>query len=142
MSLAVASRFAVLPLTAAVLCTPSVSSAFDIPRIEIVKGQTGHEWPFSIDRGELSCFAFGGERHVFFSEILSPEEQGTFGNMKLPRMVVVATNPMAYFATFEHRELYLAWESLETLVLRLAPYERMGRDLCREAKKSGAGNEP
>lgn len=100
------------------------------PEIEITRGTSEHEWPFSIDRGTLSCFEYDGKRYVFFSEILTSEEMGEFGAMKLPRMVAVSANPLAFLATIDDRELYLPWDSLETLIKRLAPYERMGWQLC------------
>lgn len=124
---------ATLPFATVEAAVP-VASTF--PEIVIRKGETGHEWPFAIDEGELTCIAFGNQKHVFFSEILTAEEMGEFGNMKLPRMVVVTANPMAYLATFDNRELYLPWDSLETLIRRLAPYERMGWALCDAAKPS------
>jgi hypothetical protein len=107
-----------------------VVSASSFPEIVIRKGETGHEWPFSIDEGELTCLAYQGHRYVLFAEILTDGETGTFGAMTLPRSVVVSTNPVALFASFEDRALYAPWDSLETLVTRLAPYERMGRALC------------
>jgi hypothetical protein len=111
--------------------------ASSFPEVVIRKGETQHEWPFSIDEGELKCIALFGQRHIFFAEILTPEEMGEFGHMKLPRSVVVSAQPMALFASFEDRALYAPWDSLETLIARLAPYERMGWELCDKA-----GQEP
>lgn len=111
-----------------------VMAANTFPEIVIRKGETGYDWPFSIDEGELACIELQGQRYVFFAEILTEEEMGTFGAMKLPRSVVVSTNPIALFAGFEDRALYAPWDSLETLVRRLAPYERMGRDLCDDTE--------
>ena len=108
-----------------------VSSVF--PEIVIRKGETADEWPFAIDEGELGCVQIGEQRGVFFSEILTPEQMGTFGNMKLPRMVVVTANPMAFLATVDNKELYAPFDSLETLIKRLAPFERMGWELCDKA---------
>jgi hypothetical protein len=107
-----------------------VMSASAFPEIVIRQGETGHDWPFSIDEGELTCLEYQGQRYVFFAEILAENEMGTFGAMKLPRSVVVSSNPLALFASHEDRALYAPWDSLETLVTRLAPYERMGRALC------------
>ncbi len=105
-------------------------NASSLPEIVIRKGETGHDWPFSIDKGELTCLEYQGQRYVFFAEILTDDEMGMFGAMTLPRSVVVSSNPLALFASFEDRALYAPWDSLETLVTRLAPYERMGRALC------------
>ena len=55
--------------------------------------------------------------------------------MTLPRMVVVSANPLALLASFEDRALYLPFDTLETLVGRLAPFEEMGLALCDEASR-------
>jgi hypothetical protein len=110
-----------------------VRPASTFPEMHIRKGQTLHEWPFSIDEGRLSCIALAGQRYVFFSEILGEEQAGTIGNMTLPRMVAVTANPFALFATHDSRELYAPWDSLEALIERLAPYERMGWKLCDDS---------
>lgn len=98
--------------------------------IVIRKAETQHEWAFSIDEGMLTCVPLGGKRFVFFGEILTPEEMGQMGNMKLPRSVMVTTNPLELLAGIEDRELYAPWDSLETLVMRLAPFREMGEKLC------------
>jgi len=125
-----------LPLVFAGGADAVVPVASTFPEIVIRKGETEHEWPFSIGEGHLTCIEMQGQRYVFFAEILTAEEMGTFGNMRLPRSVVVTANPMAYFATIEDSELYASWDSLETLIKRLAPYERMGWELCEKAGQS------
>jgi hypothetical protein len=103
----------------------------------IRKGETAHEWPFAVDEGELTCVAMDGQRFVFFAEILTPEQQGGFGNMVLPRRVVVSANPMALLASLEDKALYAPFDGLETLIQRLAPFERMGWELCDKAEGKG-----
>jgi hypothetical protein len=115
---------------------PVVATSSLFPTKLIRKSETVYEWPFSIDEGELTCIGMNGQKFVFFAEILSDEEMGEFGSMKLPKSVVVTTNPMAFFASFEDRDLYLPWDTLETLIRRLAPYERMGWALCDAADKT------
>jgi hypothetical protein len=110
------------------LADPVLASTF--PEIVIRKAETEHEWAFSINEGTLTCVQVGADRFVFFAEILTPDEVGEIGDMKLPRSVVVTTNPFALLATIEDRELYAPWDSLETLVRRLAPFEAMGAKLC------------
>lgn len=121
----------------AVAHLPLPAAASTFPEKLIRKGEVEHEWPFSIDAGELTCIDMFGPKDVFFAEILPPEEQGTFGNMTLPRLVVVTANPLAFFSTIENRELYAPFDSLETLIRRLAPYERMGWALCDGAGDAG-----
>lgn len=125
-----------LALTASMLAAMPAAFPTTFPEIVISKAEAKTEWPFAIDQGELSCVSLGQGAFVFFAEILSPEEQGTLGAMKLPRMVVVTTNPMALFASFENRALYAPFDSLETLIKRLAPYETIGRELCARQKKN------
>lgn len=105
------------------------------PKIVISKAEAKHEWPFSLDEGELTCVKMGQPEYVFFSEILTPEEMGEIGSMKLPRSVVVTANPLAFLATMDNRELYAPFDTLETLIKRLAPYEVMGRALCAQDQK-------
>lgn len=120
-----ASMLAAVPALAAM---PSL-----FPEIEITRQDAKTDWPFSVDRGELSCVSWGEGAFIFFSEILNEREQA---DGKLPRMVVVTANPMAVFASFEDRALYAPFDTLETLIRRLAPYETMGRELCARQKKN------
>ncbi len=106
-------------------------SAF--PERHISRATSDHEWPFSVDAGTLSCISLGGNEAVFFAEPWREDVPQEFGNMTLPRMVVVSTNPLALLASFEDRALYLPFDTLETLVRRLAPFEKMGLALCDEA---------
>ena len=54
--------------------------------------------------------------------------------MVLPRSVVVSTNPIALFASYEDRALYAPYATLEELLRRLAPFEAMGQKLCLDAE--------
>lgn len=107
--------------------------AFSFPEMAIGRADTQHEWPFSVDEGTLVCVEVLGQRTVLFSEPWRDDVPQEFGNMTLPRSVVVSTNPIALFASYGDRALYLPFDSLETLILRLAPFEAMGRRLCDEA---------
>jgi len=127
--------FAISFAGAAVPAAGEIDLTGTLPSMVIRQADAEHEWPFSIDAGELTCVQLGRPRYVFFAEILTEEEQGTIGNMTLPRRVVVSTNPLAFLATIEDRELYAPFDSLEVLIRRLAPYERMGLELCDKAKE-------
>ena len=107
--------------------------ASTFPELEISLATSDHEWPFSVNAGTLSCVSVGGNRAVFFAEPWREDVPQEFGNMTLPRMVVVSANPLALLASFEDRALYLPFDTLETLVGRLAPFEEMGLALCDEA---------
>lgn len=106
-----------------------------VNRMPLSRADTTHEWPFSIDAGELACIVFAGRRTVLFSEVLTDEESGEIGNMTLPRSVIVTVNPFELLATVEHRELYAPYDSLETLIKRLAPFVTMGLEICPGQKK-------
>ena len=103
------------------------------PEIPLARGDASHEWPFSIEQGRLTCVNYSGQRVVIFSENWRTDVPQEFGNMTLPRSVIVSANPISLFASVEHRELYAPYDTLETLIKRLAPYERMGWELCDQA---------
>lgn len=107
--------------------------AGSFPERQISRATSAHEWPFSVDAGTLTCIALAGRETVFFAEPWREDVPQEFGNMTLPRMVVVSANPLALLASFEDRALYLPFDTLETLVGRLAPFEEMGLALCDEA---------
>jgi hypothetical protein len=121
-------------LLAAESAATAATRAF--PEIVIRKTEVASEWAFSIDEGELACVNHAGSRFVFFSEILTAEEMGEIGNMTLPRSVIVSVNPLDLLATVDNRELYLPFDTLETLIKRLAPFYAMGRALCDLPKKN------
>lgn len=106
------------------------------PEIELSRSGTPHEWPFSVDAGRLACVPLGGRRVVIFSEPWREDVPQEFGDMTLPRSVIVSTNLFALLASIEDRDLYLPFDRIETLLARLAPFEAMGIKLCEEADAS------
>ncbi len=112
------------------------ASALSFPEMEIGRGDTAHEWPFSVERGKLTCVAMQGQETVLFSEPWRTDVPQEPGNMTLPRSVVVSANPFALMASLEDRALYLPFDSLETLIRRLAPFETLGRGLCAQDEGS------
>jgi len=122
-------------ITLALLFVGSIEVSANIPsffpEIEIDRASARTEWPFSVDRGDLSCIDLGSQRFVFFSEKPATDDLVGIANR---RTVVVSTNPLTYFASFEDRALYAPFKDLETLIKRLAPYEAMGTKLCLDAK--------
>mgnify|MGYP007011837944 FL=1 len=123
-------------LRALVLCAGLLiaggAPALAFPEMEIGRDDTDHEWPFSVERGTLVCVSMQGQETVLFSEPWREDVPQELGNMTLPRSVIVSTNPFALFASLEDRALYLPFDSLETLIRRLAPFETLGRRLCRQ----------
>lgn len=110
-----------------------VQATSGYPEMQISKAGSVHEWPFAVDTGDLTCVAMGGQKVVIFSEPWRKDVVQEFGNMTLPRSVIVSANPLALLASLEDRALYAPFDTLETLIKRLAPFERMGWDLCDSA---------
>lgn len=100
------------------------------PEMALRRGETAYEWPFSVDEGKLTCVEYGGRQTVIFTEPWRTDVPQQPGNMTLPRSVIVSVDPFALLASREDRDLYLPFDSLETLIRRLAPFETMGRALC------------
>jgi len=121
-----------LLLGAWLLLSGGPAAAFGFPEMEIGRGDTEHEWPFSVERGTLTCVALGGQKTVLFSEPWRTDVPQEFGNMTPPRSVIVSANPLALMASLEDSALYLPFDGLETLIRRLAPFETIGRGLCAE----------
>jgi len=122
----------VAALTAALLSTMPAAAQDILPRMEISRDTTPYEWAFAVDGGELACVAMGGQYHVFFSEPWPARISIPGFPMTLPRSVAVTTNPIALLASYEDRDLYAPFASLEELIRRLAPFEVMGKRLCLE----------
>ena len=101
-----------------------------LPEMAIRATDNAHDWPFSVETGTLTCVEMGGQKVVLFSEPWREDVPQEYGNMTLPRSVIVSTNPLALLASIEDRALYRPFDSLETLIVRLAPFEEMGRALC------------
>lgn len=137
MNAALAS-LALAAATPVLAAEPVPKHAFDFPEIEIAKATSPHEWPFSVEKGDLTCVQLGQVRGVIFSEPWRTDVPQEFGNMTLPRSVIVSANPLAIFASYEDRSLYAPYDSLETLIRRLAPFEAMGTRLCEAGKTDAA----
>ena len=123
-------------LRALALCAGLLSAggaaALAFPEMEIGRGDTAHEWPFSVERGKLVCVSMQGQETVLFSEPWREDVPQEPGNMTMPRGVIVSANPFALLASLEDRALYLPFDGLETLIRRLAPFETLGRKLCAQ----------
>jgi len=102
-----------------------------IPEVEIARATVEHEWPFTVERGDLACLEISNQRFVFFSEKPKSEE---LADIVERRTVIVSTNPLSLFVSYEDRALYAPFKDMETLIKRLAPYEAMGTKLCDDAK--------
>ena len=131
-----AAMSVVLPLAFAGegLAAAALTEAGVFPEIALRKGETAHEWPFSVDEGKLTCVDYGGRRTVIFTAPWRTDVPQVPGNMTLPRSVIVSADLFALLASHEDRDLYLPFDSLETLIRRLAPFENLGRALCADGQ--------
>jgi hypothetical protein len=102
----------------------------DFDEVAISRADAAEEWPFSVDEGTLTCITYEGQRMVIFAEPWRDDVPQEFGNMTLPRSVLVSTNPFALLASLEDRALYAPFDSIETLIARLAPWETIGAAIC------------
>jgi hypothetical protein len=126
----------------AALITPVPCSATNFDAIRISKADSDHEWPFSIESGDLFCGIEGGQKEVVFMEPWQPSgatefesvdkiiESGGFDDS--PRVAIVSTNPLRLVRTDNSASLYAPFDNLETLIKRLAPFETLGRNICPE----------
>jgi len=56
----------------AIAVTLPVMPAGVFPEIALRKGETAHEWPFSVDEGKLTCVEYGGRQTVIFTDRGAP----------------------------------------------------------------------
>lgn len=134
---------------AALLAAAQAASAADDPwrekAIEIARDEIPHEWPFSVDSGELKCVIFAGRRMVLFTEPDGNDPDWFIKDIPydMPRSVIVSTNPMEIFAALEDADLFLPFDSdFAVLIERLVPFVAMGQALCEELLAEGGGEDP
>jgi hypothetical protein len=108
----------------------------------ITRAGSAHEWPFSVDEGELKCVIFAGQRIVLFTEpdLNDPDWFIKDIPYQMPRSVIVSTNPLEIFASLEDADLFLPFDSdFAVLIRRLAPFAAMGQALCEQILAGGEG---
>jgi hypothetical protein len=130
------TQSATLAVVAPFALASGLTLAQTFPEVEISKAEWATEWPFVVDEGTLTCVELGPNRTVIFSEPWREDVPQEIGNMTLPRSVIVSANPFAILASLEDRSLFLPFDTLETLIRRLAPFETSGLKLCDAATKT------
>jgi hypothetical protein len=142
-------RAATVAVPVALGMAPGLSLAEDAWRekaIDIAKATTPHEWPFTVENGELKCIIFGGQRLVLFTEPDTNDPDWFVKNIpyQMPRSVIVSTNPFEVLASLEDADLFLPFDAdFVVLIKRLTPYAAMGQALCEVLLAGGddAGDE-
>ena len=116
-------------------------SFFHIPGVEDFRIQaisrTGNEeeWPFGVGEGFLLCAYVLGDRVVYFATRPEGNDDGI-----MPRVIVISTNPFdLLMSSLMARDLIASYESIEQLIVRMAPFETLGRRLCDQPRGSEIG---
>jgi hypothetical protein len=94
-------------------------------------------WPFSVDDGYLMCVWVMGIRAVYFVEDLPDRDLdgGITG-----RVVVVSADPLDLaFTNIGSLDLFAPFDSIEQLIVRVAPFERLGERLCDQPRGTEIG---
>ncbi|MEO4001665.1 hypothetical protein [Mesorhizobium sp. CAU 1732] len=121
-------------------------SLFYIPGPEDVRFQkisrTGNEkdWPFTVDDGTLSCVWSGGQKIVQFIETVPDDLDEHEVEGYVPDMVFVSSNPFDItLLNIGSRHLIVQVDTVEELIERMAPFERLGRRLCDQPRGTDIG---
>lgn len=119
--------------------------AFHLPTSEEVRLQSisraGAEadWPFSVDEGLLTCVWAGGRRVVMFAE-RKPDNYSSDDTFT-PRMVAVTTEPFQLtVGNVANADLFKPSASVEERIRLVAPFERMGQQLCNQPAGARIGS--
>lgn len=114
-----------------------VPGADDFRKQTVARTDRERDWPFSVDSGYLLCAWVMGERAVYFLEALPDDEADDDVE---PRAVAVSADPLAIvIGSIGNRDLLAPFETIEQLVLRMAPFERIGRRLCDQPPGTDLG---
>jgi hypothetical protein len=93
----------------------------------IAKADNETGWPFSVDKGHLTCVWSGGTPVVMFFAGVG-EAEGFEGD---PRGVLLSTNPLELtIGNIATRDLFAPAAGIEDRLLAVAPFLDMGRKLC------------
>ncbi|WP_187968267.1 hypothetical protein [Aquibium microcysteis] len=135
----------------AVLALPIVLAGeqdfFHLPRAEDVRLQSIErearetEWPFSVERGTLACGWAAGQKVALFLEASAEDEDMTDGAAARQRRLVLSVNPIDLAVqNIGFRDLFSPFDSLEELVVRIAPYVTTARRLCDQPPGTRLGH--
>ncbi len=109
---------------------PRTEGAFRLQKIER-KGE--REWPFAATSGHLMCVWVFGQKVVYFAETPADEHDE-------PRVLVVSTNPFDLMVVNAgNSAMFTPYDGLEQLIVRLAPFESLGRRLCDQPRGTEVG---
>ena len=114
-------------------------SFFHIPSEEdfrlqpIERTDNEREWPFTVDKGYLSCVYVRGKPTVYFT-ITEDVDEGAAGT------VVVSTDPIELvFVNIGRQGVFAPTSGLAELIKKVAPFENLGRRLCEQPRGTVVG---
>jgi hypothetical protein len=86
------------------------------------------DWPFSVDKGHLTCVWSGGAPVVMFFAFDAEAFDAEGGE---PRGVLLSANPLELtLGNIATRDLFAPAATVEERLLAVAPFVDMGRKLC------------
>lgn len=99
---------------------------FRIQSIE--RADNEREWPFTAEKGYLSCVYVTGKPTVYFT-VTKDVDDGAAGT------VVVSTDPIQLvFVNIGRQGVYAPISDLAELIRKVAPFESLGRRLCDQPR--------
>jgi len=94
--------------------------------IERAGNETG--WPFSVDKGHLTCVWSGGTPVVMFFAF---DAEAVAEQVQEPRGVLLSANPLELtLGNIATRDLFAPAATVEERLTTVAPFIDMGRRLC------------
>jgi hypothetical protein len=140
-----------LAMANAVLAVPFVLAGeqdfFHLPRVQDIRLQSIEReaketgWPFTVERGTLACGWAGGQKIALFIEAAADDEDAIDGAPARPRRLVLTVNPFDLAVqNIGFRDLFTPFDSLEELVVRVAPYVTTARRLCDQPPGTRLGH--
>lgn len=100
----------------------------------IERAENERDWPFTVDKGWLSCVYVLGERTAYFIEDFDADD-GTD-----PRAVVISTDAFDLsLGNLGRTEIFDRTVGLETLIRRIAPLVQAGKRLCDQPRGTQIG---
>jgi hypothetical protein len=105
-----------------------IPSSHEVRFQSIAKADNETGWPFSVDKGHLSCVWSGGTPVVMFFAAMDESEDAEAAE---PRGVLLSANPLELtIGNIATRDLFAPAANVEERLLAVAPFIDMGRKLC------------
>lgn len=95
-------------------------------------------WPFSVPSGYLFCAWLMAEKVVYFVE--EPDDPEDYESWEEARMVHLSRDPVSLaFVNIGNSDLFAPFDGIEQLLVRVAPFVRLGERLCDQPRGTEIG---